>query len=1451
MAYQVVVKCIRDLDLLRLKDFSTFNQYAQRSSCPANSWWGQFPYFWGYSLKGKRQSLWTIVKGLFVPFIFSSKYLSLLCPPFGKASPEVYFEVIQQSLCVCARQNGSDQKYTYIKWVTQDQLDFLLQSKRFQSLFQAKELSIGPEYHYSIQALLELKGREFSYVRRKISRLERDFPRIIIRPYRFSDHTQIMKLYDLWLKEAGSRLGSIFDKDYFEPFIKQQGYLRHIVLVAVLDDDIIGMISGACIANGQSYCFVRKSLRKYSGLAEKLVLELVYAIHATDSRVTLLNDGGGGLKPGLMHFKTHFRPRIIMNRYRVAMKPLHILQKNAYRGVSIASYFPAARLVIDGDQVDLFEQLADDRIKRCNSILLRAFGEDLQKQKLVSEKSPARILAQTAILLQQAARHPVNKYRIQSIAINKAEICFEMLRPALLQPLCKLLQSFWQAGIRGGEAAIFVKQYEASRDSITFRLREFIIWDRIRTAHRLGIEAWPGKGSTIWLGWGAASCLTSMGYSQKTSRLGKRIAGDKGESFRLMQEHGLPLPEQKIVGRKREALQAAEHLGYPVVLKPVRGNKGLGVTANITSVSELSRAYALARETGRKVIVESYVDGDDFRLLVVNGRFVAAVKRVPPQVVGDGLHTVAALIEILNQRERRDGLYLYPLAIDDEVIRLLKKQNMQTDSIPAKGQIVILRNVANVSLGGATQDVTDQVHPDNRAAAVTAAKACLLDFAGIDFKTPDISQSWCAGKGKIIEINSGPGADLHLQPTAGTRRDVSYHIVRSHFSAQRKGKNPIILVSGRYGKMETAHFCARIWSVIGLSAGILLNSQLIKGDKKIRLGGTSFEQEAVLHRQGDIDASVVVRSFSSLLAEGLASDRYTCTILTDDKVDANLAQKYHDKNIAAKVFQVSANMATHGIVIDGSIDTLVQAVAHIPSRNIVRVWTKPYATLPVSLQSHLDAGGRVLGISRAGDSPEYVLNWYEGKSCTPLVHVSKKDIPETKSMMMAVGAMLLSTLSVKDLHPVLDSVWSNRMQDDTGNSLVVDQNSEETCFACADPADVEALHDFLKFGQKARRIWLVAMNASALSLEWQEWAALFPLEKICWMLTEEKDCSSENKGNQSKRCVEVFGSIDSAWQEAMESAGTSEVVLLLESDAYLRKELFNTRSKRKYCPQPLHNSASSAQLWSAEKLAEIFQGTWINGPAHGWGVGHVGIAGQASRPDGVTVLQGFPNQPDTVLNLEKKLKKAVGSETRAVISPLISGALPRWRPVLQADDPQKGIIRLGRYARRRLSALVVGLDFSEVLAQSIVSRVRVSLPDHLAKTLYLGEWPGRESDALVSTALSLANTPQNKGLCFFRWGNESKAADRLLSPNVVIVDGQKLQSPENVDGVPDMLEMGMKLYIMAPKEDHRHWYGCKALSGIVVQCFSISANGSKHDNNWKMLTHALMDSSSVMNQMQV
>ncbi|KAM3099036.1 cyanophycin synthetase [Phormidesmis sp. 146-35] len=327
------------------------------------------------------------------------------------------------------------------------------------------------------------------------------------------------------------------------------------------------------------------------------------------------------------------------------------------------------------------------------------------------------------------------------------------------------------------------------------------VYALLKTAHELDIPAfYLWDEGLMQYGYGRKQVRGVATTFDADSHLDSDFTTRKDDCKAFLSTLGFPVPTGKIVGDVEAALAAAKRIGYPVAIKPVVGHKGIGVTADVKDADDLELAFdravqAIPPEQSIRVIVETSISGADFRLLCVNGRFVAATERRPASVVGDGSSTIQELIDRANRTVERSDTPTSPLGkikCDDAMERYLEEQNLTLDSVVESNRTVYLRKVANLSSGGLSIDATRIIHPDNIVLAQDIAQHFRLTCLGIDVIARDLSQSWKAGNFGIIEINAAPGIFMHLKPSIGDRVDVTHHILKTFFSSSTDARIPTI-----------------------------------------------------------------------------------------------------------------------------------------------------------------------------------------------------------------------------------------------------------------------------------------------------------------------------------------------------------------------------------------------------------------------------------------------------------------------------------------------------------------------------------------------------------------------------------------------------------------------------------------------------------------------------------
>ena len=440
------------------------------------------------------------------------------------------------------------------------------------------------------------------------------------------------------------------------------------------------------------------------------------------------------------------------------------------------------------------------------------------------------------------------------------------------------------------------------------------------------------QGSLVQFGWGSRQRRIQAAEVDLTSAVAESIAQDKDLSKMLLHAAGVPVPLGRPVSDPDDAWAAAQSISLPVVLKPQDGNQGKGVTVNIISREQLDGAYKAAAEHG-DVMVEKYLPGDDFRLLVVGDRLVAAARRDPPQVFGDGVHTVRQLVDLVNTDPRRGeghATSLTKIRFDDIAIARLAAQSLAPDSVPDKGRRVVLRNNANLSTGGTATDVTDDVHPEVAARAVAAAQMVGLHICGVDVVCESVLKPLEEQHGGIVEVNAAPGLRMHLSPSFGKGRPVGEAMVAHLFGPGEDGRIPVVAVTGTNGKTTTARLISHLLSSTGLRVGMTNTDGVYVNGRQIDSGDCSGPKSArnvLMHP--DVDAAVFETARGGVLREGLGFDRCQVAVVTNigtgDHLGLNYITTVEDLAVLKRV--IVQNVAPDGYAVLNATDPIVSAMA--------------------------------------------------------------------------------------------------------------------------------------------------------------------------------------------------------------------------------------------------------------------------------------------------------------------------------------------------------------------------------------------------------------------------------------------------------------------------------------------------------------------------------------------
>ena len=393
------------------------------------------------------------------------------------------------------------------------------------------------------------------------------------------------------------------------------------------------------------------------------------------------------------------------------------------------------------------------------------------------------------------------------------------------------------------------------------------------------------------LGLGRHSHVLKGSESTNTTSIGRALSRDKSMTHRILTAAELPVARQGVTTNAKEAESFVAEIGFPVVVKPRDGNMGRGVSIGIADTTQLRRAFKRAQQVSRHVVIESLIEGEEYRLLVIDGRMVAAAQRRPAQITGDGTSTIRQLVEKENRRPERESALPSSMAImrllklDENALEVLADQGFAPDSIPARDQSVLLRRESNISRGGEGVDITDQIHPDNRALAAQAAAVIGLDVCGVDFITKNPSVSWRENGAAICEVNSRPGIHIHIHAMEERGHQITDAMLNMLFPNRSPVRMPVVALIGT--PAQTRYLRSRIEAAATASAKTL-------GLVCDAAGATSahlLNDAAALEWDNQIDAAVIETSPQQIAQDGIGVERLDLAVvaLQDGSDDDHLA----------------------------------------------------------------------------------------------------------------------------------------------------------------------------------------------------------------------------------------------------------------------------------------------------------------------------------------------------------------------------------------------------------------------------------------------------------------------------------------------------------------------------------------------------------------------------------
>lgn len=395
--------------------------------------------------------------------------------------------------------------------------------------------------------------------------------------------------------------------------------------------------------------------------------------------------------------------------------------------------------------------------------------------------------------------------------------------------------------------------------------------------------------SLVQLGYGKNLRYVRAAMTDRTSLIAADLAGNKAATKKRLRKFSIPVPDGEIVRSEDEAIRAFESLGAPVVVKPLDGRQGKGVSLDLSTKEEVVRAFRIAKEFSKKILVEEFFEGKNYRVLVIDGKMIAASERLTCYVTGDGEHTIAELIEIENQNPLRGEGHekaLTKIKITPVLTAAMEKEGWRLEDVPPFGIRAMLCAGMNLSTGGTARDVTDDVHENVKAMCERAARIVNLDICGIDLVVKDISEPMPKEKGGVIEVNSAPGLRMHTHPSAGKSRDVGGAIIEMIYPHGKSAHIPIIAITGTNGKTTVTRMISHVLSESGLTVGTTTTDGIFIGGAEIVKGDTTGPVSAkTILSDRAVEVAVLETARGGIVRRGLGFDWSDISVLTNISED--------------------------------------------------------------------------------------------------------------------------------------------------------------------------------------------------------------------------------------------------------------------------------------------------------------------------------------------------------------------------------------------------------------------------------------------------------------------------------------------------------------------------------------------------------------------------------------
>lgn len=577
---------------------------------------------------------------------------------------------------------------------------------------------------------------------------------------------------------------------------------------------------------------------------------------------------------------------------------MKILKLNVLQGTNIFSYKPVVWIKLD---LETAYDTPSSAIAQFNENLLKTFPGLYEHKCSVGMKGGfvrrlhegtylAHIFEHTLIELQNICGDAVvyGKARAtEEVAVYDVIAAYKNER--VVRSCAYLLEKVFNSFIEGNAVQIErdVEKIKRIRAEMSLGPSAQAVYDAA-VRRNIPVQRFENE-DLLLLGQGKYCHKIWSTVTDQTSLLATDLVGNKYLTTKLLENHGVPVPKNQIASSEEEAISFAENFDGSIVIKPLNGSHGRGVTIGAETKNAVKKAFQYAAQYDDKVLIEECIPGRQYRLCLVNHKLVAAAERIPAYIIGDGQHTVKELVELTNRNPLRGEAHDKPLTkikLDEAAIRVLAKQNLMPDRVPEVKRVVQINETANISTGGTAVDVTAIVHPDNVRLAEYISQIVGLDIVGLDIISADIAKPLGKNHGAVIEVNAAPGIRMHHYPSVGQARDVGSEIMEYLYPFQREGRIPVVAVTGTNGKTTAVRMIGNIFRQAGYTVGmtttegVFINEQcLLKGDCS---GPVSAKMILGNHK---VDMAVLETARGGIVRAGLGFDACDVGLITNISED--------------------------------------------------------------------------------------------------------------------------------------------------------------------------------------------------------------------------------------------------------------------------------------------------------------------------------------------------------------------------------------------------------------------------------------------------------------------------------------------------------------------------------------------------------------------------------------